>query len=389
MTIGLTEEQEILEFIRPAAREFREVGFEIERDPGAINHHLDTAGVRSLAYTFIPEEYGGRPLVTSTGKRLFFLSCSERVLTLEALAYGDAGVLLASPGPSLSGHILLELGSEEQKQRFYPKLMAKPTWTFFAMTERDRGSDAGALTTALTKDPSQPHCYLLNGEKYLVGNGARAEIGVVFARSTPGPLGIEIVLVDTERAGYSAEVLPTLGLKGAAISRIKFDNYQVDDRDIIGKPQFTPTKRGLWGAIKTFNRMRPGVAAIALGVAQATYDYISQNRRELSEREKDRMEGFAFRLLSVRASVREAARLADSDSTNATLAAVAKIRAVELVEEITNASFTFFGPGAMWEHPYLNKWYRDARGFEYMEGTSIIQKLRLFESVSRGKLTHV
>src|SRR5262249_34271401 len=156
------------------------------------------------------------------------------------------------------------------------RLLARPTWTFFALTEPDRGSDATALTTRLVKDDSLG--LRLHGEKRFIGNGSRAQIGVVFARRNPGPLGIEAVLFQTDSEGFAARVLPTVGLRGAGISQLRFEGCKVDEADILGG-DLNPSRRGLWGAIQTFNRMRSGVAAMALGVAQATYDYVRQQRR--------------------------------------------------------------------------------------------------------------
>lgn len=371
--------------LREAAKDFRRIGMEVEADNSAIDKYLDLPGVQWLSFMFIPEEYNPAPFKGKTGKNYYFMTCAERVVSLEALAYGDCGVLLACPGPSMSGHIVYDLGSPEQKERYYGHVSSKPTWTFFALTEPARGSDATMITTELR--PGEDGLRIF-GEKRFVGNASRADIGVVFARRHPGPLGIEVVLVDRKRSPYQSEVLPTLGMRGAGISRLVFEGCPVNEDDIVGG-HLNPSKRGLWGAIQTFNRMRPGLCAMAVGVAQAAYDYIIENRRDLNENEKARLQKFESRLSSVRAIVRKAARVADEDCSNGALASVAKIRAVDLVEDLTDESFRFFGPKAAWDHPWLSKWYRDARAFEYMEGTSMVHKIQLHQAFLKGKLADV
>ena len=120
----------------------------------------------------------------------------ERVVFFEELAYGDAGLTLACPGPSMSGVVVSGLGLPDQQGRFFGRILAEPTWTFFALTEPGKGSDALALETALTP-AGEPGAWRLDGAKRYIGNGTRAQLGVVFARSRPGPLGIEAVLIET------------------------------------------------------------------------------------------------------------------------------------------------------------------------------------------------
>jgi alkylation response protein AidB-like acyl-CoA dehydrogenase len=379
------DEKDLRGRLGEAARQFRRIGLDLDRDPEVIHKHLDLEGVRWLSQMSIPAELGAPLFRGKSGREYDFTSTRERVVSLECLSYGDIGVLLASPGPSLSGQVVGDLGTPEQKARYFSRLLTRPTWTFFALTEPDRGSDAAALTTRLVNDERG---FRLHGEKRFIGNGSRAQIGVVFARRNPGPLGIEAVLFDTEIDGFAARALPTMGLRGAGISQLRFDGCAVAESDIIGG-NLNPSRRGLWGAILTFNRMRSGVAAMALGVAQASFDYVRQERRSFASRERSEMESFEYRLHAVRSAIYQAAEVADRDPANGTPAMVAKLQAVELVEAVTESAVRLLGPASLIEHPYLNKWYRDARGFEYMEGTSIIQKLQLFQGYRKAKLAYV
>ncbi len=369
-----------------AAKDFRKVAFEVESDRDAIHRHLDLPGVQWLAYMFIPPEYNPAPFLGKEGRKYYFMECSERVLSLEALSYGDVGVLMASPGPGMSGHVIYDLGSPEQQEFYYKRVASKPTWTFFSITEPEKGSDAANLTSQLK--PTGEGTYELWGEKILTGNSHRGQLGIVFARRHPGPLGIEAILVDKEARPFQTEPHKLFGLRGAEPSRLKFEGYPVKESDIVGA-HLTPSRRGLWGAIQTFNRMRPGVGAMALGVARATYDYVLENRRDLTESETSLWENYRVRIAGTKALLLKAARIADQDASNGALASVAKIENIRLVEEITADALPLFGTKGIWDHPYLMKWYRDARAFEYMEGTSMIHKLHVHQAYLKGKLADV
>jgi alkylation response protein AidB-like acyl-CoA dehydrogenase len=289
---------------------------------------------------------------------------------------------LGAPGPSMSGLIVAELGDADQQERFYAEVLAEPTWTFFALTEPARGSDASALETSLGADGDDG--LRLDGCKRYIGNGTRARLGVVFVRTRPGPLGIEAALVDTRAGGFEARPLEMLGLRGARISELRFAGMRVAPEAILGS-HLPATRRGLQGAVLTFNRLRPGVAAAALGTAQASVDYVREQRRSFGERERETLDELDDGLAATRELVFRAAVDAQADPTRGALASAAKVHAVRLVERATRAAASLLGSGSLLEHPLLEKWLRDARGFEFMEGTTNIQKLNVFQGMNRGQ----
>jgi len=368
------------------AREMRTVALHLDQHPEAISDYLHLGGVQAMTYLMIPPEYAKHPPITlNSGRSCCGMSCMERVIALEAFGYGDCGMVLAAPGASLSGQVVLDMASDAQKEMYYSALLEKPTWTFFALTEPLKGSDATQIHSTMQKE--EEGGLRINGEKYLIGNGTRAEIGVVFVRSNPGPLGMEAVLIDTSKPGYTAKHLPALGVHALQLSEIRFEDYQVSEERILAR-HLRPTQRGIWGAIQTFNKMRPGVAALALGLSQAVYDYILKNRKSFTEAEKAKLSALDYEVRSVRHIIRKAAGEIDRNPNNGALSSVAKVQAVKLAESITCEAFSFFGPGSMLEHPFLNKWYRDARAFEFMEGTSSIQKLNIAKSFLSGKIRY-
>jgi alkylation response protein AidB-like acyl-CoA dehydrogenase len=209
---------------------------------------------------------------------------------------------------------------------------------------------------------------------------------VVFARRRPGPLGIAAVLLETERPGFTGVPLETLGLRGLQLSELRMRDVPLTDDDLLGRDR-SATRQGMWAAVRTFNRFRPVVAAFALGVAQAAYDYAAAHGPRRGTSGGGKLTGFADRLRGARALVLAAARSADCDPSDGTLASAAKIRATRLAEELTVAAVDCFGPGARWDHPLLDKYVRDARAFEFMEGTSTIQRLNLAQGYLQGRLS--
>ncbi|MEZ7003788.1 acyl-CoA dehydrogenase family protein [Streptomyces sp. AD55] len=347
----------------------------LDEEPDSIEDFLDLPGVRCLGTFGIPPGYA-EPL--TIGRHSYHgTTALERVVMTENLARGDMGLVLAAPGVSMSGVLMEQLGDQEQRDRFYGAVAASPTWTSFALTEPDRGSDASAITTALRRGGDGG--FLLTGAKRYIGNGCRARFVSVLARTRPGPLGVTAVLVDTGRPGYRAEPLPTLGLRGARLSAVHLDDVEVEPWQVLGR-HLSPARRGIWSCVQVFNRLRPTVAALALGVAAATHDYLAERRRFATGTDRDRIEDLGIRIAATRALVHRAA--ADVDATGrGRVASAAKARACALAEDVTLAACGLLGPAARANHPVLDKLVRDARGAEFMEGTRNIQHLNLFQGL--------
>lgn len=331
----------------------------------------------------LPPAYNPDPLIVD-GRPCHLHSCVERVVVYERLAWGDAALMVAAPGPSLSGVLTEELGDDDQKERYYTTLAARPTWTFFALTEPHAGSDATALTTALT-EAGTPGSYRLSGVKKYIGNSVRADLGVVFARIKPGPVGVVAVLVEPTRPGFTATALPTTGMRAIGLGEVRLDDVPVAGSDILGM-HLSATRRGIVGAMRTFNRARPVVAAMALGIAQAAWDYAATHRRALRADESYAMEDLRRRLAGTRRLVLAAAGQADRDPGDGTVASAAKYRAAELALDAAEYALGLFGPGARLEHPLLDKLHRDARAFEFMEGTGTMQRLNLALGHRKGRI---
>jgi alkylation response protein AidB-like acyl-CoA dehydrogenase len=371
---------------RRLGEDLRAHALELDTDPDAIYRLLHLPGFNYLSSTLIPVRHQPEPF--RVGPHRFYGMCAlERVIAMEELSRGDAGGLLAAPGPSLSGVLVDELADDEQKQWYYGQLCARPTWTFFALTEPARGSDAGALNTEI-KPSEVDGPWRLNGAKRYIGNGVRASIGVVIGRRSPGPLGITAAIVDTSAPGFHAEIIPTSGLRAARLSALTFTDVPIPADRILGR-HLPASKRGMRGVVRTFNQLRPGVAALAVGVAGAALDYVKANRRMLSAVQRHELQVLEMRIATTRELVYRAAIAVDADPDAGAIGSAAKARAAALAEQATLLAPRFFGAGARLEHPMIDKLARDARGFEFMEGTSNVQKLTLFQGYLKGKVSHV
>jgi alkylation response protein AidB-like acyl-CoA dehydrogenase len=142
----------------------------------------------------------------------------------------------------------------------------------------------------------------------------------------------------------------------------------------------------MWAFVQTFNLLRPGVAAIALGIARAAHEYVVTHRSALRRSEQERLDELARRIDGARRLVHLAAAAVDARTGDGYLASAAKVRAAQLAADATTLACTFFGAGARLEHPVLDKLVRDARGMEFIEGTGNMQKLNLFQGLFTGKL---
>ncbi|MEV6104996.1 acyl-CoA dehydrogenase [Streptomyces sp. NPDC051940] len=364
------------------ARSFRSTALEMDRpesDPKTLNPVVSDA--YNQLFLSLPPEYNQDPLMVD-GNPSYLYSCVERAVVYEELAWGDAALLISAPGPSLSGVVTEQLADPVQLERYYTRLAKGPTWTFFAVTEPQAGSDATNMSNAVVEVDGGK---VMRGRKKYVGNAARADLGVAFARVKPGPLGIVAVAVDPSRPGYHATPIATLGMRAFGLTEIHFDDMPVEEDDILGK-HLSPTRRGMAGAMRTFCLARPIVAAMALGVAKATLDYAEEHRRELRGEERTALEKLRQRHLGARHLTLTAAARADNDPSDGTMSSAAKFKAAELVLECAEFALRLFGPGARFEHPLLDKLHRDARAFEFMEGAGNMQRLNLAQGYMKRRI---
>ncbi len=349
---------------------FRQIAFEIEADPDSIMKYRNHQAITNIVDT---EQQ----------------TCLVRVKTYEGLGYGDAGVLLACPGASLAGIMLDELGNQQQREFFYQYVKSNAATTFLAVTEPNQGSNLSQISTYLHPTDETNTSWLLTGEKWLVGHGATGKMGVVIVKINNGPLGVRAILLrptlleQTDGDILQRRVLPMLGLKGARLGRLKFKAVPLNHDDILGSHLSAP-ERGMMALIKTFNRMRPCVGALAIGVAQAIVDYIAAQSHFKATRMQQKLNHLNYMISISRDLLYSAALHVERDPFNSSLSSLAKIKATQTAEKIAAAIPDLMGRFSFIEHPLLQKWYRDVWGFEYMEGTQNMHKLNIFNAYHTG-----
>jgi alkylation response protein AidB-like acyl-CoA dehydrogenase len=362
---------------RELARDLRSRALAVDADPDAMEQHLCSPAFDYIRRSTIPAEYldgggaAGRP-----DQNAGIGPCLGNAVTMTELAQGDAALVLACPSPALAGVFVELLGSPEQRARFYDRVRDGRTWAFFAMTEPARGNDATALETRIERDGAGG--WLVSGAKRYIGNGARGAIGVVWGRTGPSVLSVRAALVEVPAAGWQATRLDMVGLRGAALSEVSLDRVPVEPGGLLGE-HLPATRRGIWGAIKTFNNMRIQIAAFAVGTALAITDYVGQEYKGASDLELTRC-----RVQAAREMLFQSAAKLDAAPECGYLASVAKLSATREAVRTAGWAAAALGPGGLIEHPLVEKWGRDVRAFEFMDGTSNIQRLNIAHGYQAG-----
>jgi short-chain 2-methylacyl-CoA dehydrogenase len=322
----------------------------------------------------VPEVYGG------AGGTFF-----QSILAVEEVSYADAAVgVLVDVQNTLFNAGLLRYGTEDQ-QRSALSRTAKDTVAAYALSEAGSGSDAFAL--ALRATP-RGEGYVLDGRKMWITNAAEAGLFLVFATVDPGQRyrGITAFLVERTDPGFRVGKRESkLGIRASSTCELVFDGCPVDASRVVGQ-----VGRGYKVAIELLNEGRIGIGAQMLGVASAALDHAlrytkerKQFGRPISEFQavQHQLADCATHLEAARLLVYNAARLRDRRLPFVRQAAMAKLFASEVAEEVTSAAIELYGGyGYTTEYP-VEKLYRDAKIGKIYEGTSFLQRNTIAKSL--------
>jgi alkylation response protein AidB-like acyl-CoA dehydrogenase len=354
-----------------ADREVAPYAAELDREdrfPAETFDKLAEAGLMGLC---VPIRYGG----AGTD----FLSY---VLLLEEISRADAGVGVTLAVHTSAGTLpILMYGDEDQRSRWLPDLARGERIGCFALTEPETGSDAAAIAARAERVDGG---YRLSGHKQWVTNGRVAGAMVVFARA---PEGVTAFVVGMDAEGISfGKHAEKMGVISATTDDVILDNVFVPEEDRLGEEG-----RGLGVALGTLDTGRVGIAAQAIGIAEAAFRYAADyaSRRTTFGRPIAEHQAVAFKLADMQTKIRaarllnhEAAWTKDREMRVTEAGARAKLYASQVANEVTyDAVQTLGGHGYMKDHP-VERYYRDARVTEIYEGTSEIQRL----VISRGIL---
>jgi alkylation response protein AidB-like acyl-CoA dehydrogenase len=322
----------------------------------------------------VPEEYGG------AGSD--FLSY---VLVLEELSRADAGVgVTVAVHTSAATLPILAFGTDEQRARFVPPLARGEQLGAFALTEPGSGSDAGSLRTTAVSDGDE---WVVTGSKQWITNGSRAGTFLLFARTaagTAGARGVSCFVLDAAHVRVTREE-EKLGLNSSTTSDIAIDGARVGRDRLLHEED-----RGFRIAMATLDGGRIGIAAQALGIAQAAYDVAStyaQEREQFGRRIGDfqaiqwKLADMATEIDAARLLIYRAAWLKQEGRPHTAEGAKAKLYASEMARRQTAEAIQILGGYGYTKEFPVERYYRDAKITEIYEGTSEIQRLVIARSI--------
>ncbi|MFI7090061.1 acyl-CoA dehydrogenase family protein [Streptomyces lydicus] len=335
--------------------------------PEALIEQMKRLGIFGLA---VPEEYGGTPV-----------SVPCYVLITEELARGWMSLAGAMGGHTVVAKLLLEFGTEEQQQRYLPKMATGEVRATMALTEPSGGSDLQALRTLARKDGGGG--YLVNGSKTWITNSRRSGLIALLCKTDPDAepahKGISILLVEHGPGLTVSRDLPTLGYKGVESCEVSFDDYRAPGEALLGGVE----GEGFAQMMKGLETGRLQVAARALGVGRAALEDSLAHARERESFGKpiwqhqsvgNYLADMATSLTAARHLTLFAAREAEAGRRVDMEAGMAKLFASETAMQIAlNAVRIHGGYGYSTEFD-VERYFRDAPLMLVGEGTNEIQR---------------
>jgi butyryl-CoA dehydrogenase len=372
MDFELTDEQRL---IQETARDFTDNEIVPRSRDNDRNEHFDLELVAKMAEqgylgAIVPQEYGGAGLDYLTYG-----------LIVEQIGRGDSSMrTVVSVQTSLVCSAIVRWGTEEQKQRYLPKLCSGEWLGCFGLTEPDTGSDAANQRTRARKSDDG---WVINGAKMWISMGNHAKLAMIFAQTDPEQAhrGLACFLVETEgNDGYQPqEIHGKMGLHGSDTASISLSDCHVPDDAMLGE-----VGDGFKIAMTSLESGRYSVAAGCIGVCQGCVDYSVNYAKERQQFGRPiasfqlvqamladmKVETDAARMLVYRAGY-----LKDAGKPNSTETSVAKLYATEAAVRCANTAIQVLGgSGYVDDHP-VERYFRDVRVTTLYEGTSQIQKL--------------
>lgn len=371
MELRFTEEQEMMrkmvrDFAQTKISPFIEKMEGNDEFPREILNKMAELGLMGIT---IPEEYGGAGM-----------DFTSYIIAIHELSRVSAtiGVIL-SVHTSVGTNPILYFGTEEQKQKYVPKLAAGEYLGAFALTEPGAGSDAGSLKMRAVKDGD---CYILNGSKVFITNGGEADTYIVFAITDPeqGSKGISAFIVEKDTQGFIVgKNEHKMGLHGSKTVQLTFEDCKVPVENRLGEEG-----EGFKIAMSNLDSGRIGIAAQSLGIAEAALEAAVDYAKERKQFGKPIafQQGLGFKLADMATAVEaskllvyRAAHLKTNHLQCGQEASMAKLFASRTAVEVANEAVQVFGGyGYTKEYP-VERYFRDSKICEIYEGTSEIQRI--------------
>ncbi len=371
MDFSFTKQQEM---VRKVVSEFAKN----EVEPGADDRDLTgefpedivrkMAGLGMMGIPY-PKEYGG-----AGGDYISYILAVEELSKVCA----STGVIL-SAHTSLCCYPISKWGTEEQKKKYLVPLAKGEKLGAFGLTEPNAGTDAATQQTVATLEGDH---YVLNGSKIFITNGGKADVYVIFAMTdkSKGNHGISAFIVEKDFKGFSiGKIEDKMGINASSTAELVFEDCIVPKENLLGDEG-----RGFAMAMETLDGGRVGIAAQALGIAEAALDETTKYAKERQQfgRPIGKFQGIKWYVADMATRVQEAKMLVyraawkkQVGKMKSTDAAYAKLCASETAMYVTTKAVQIFGGyGYIKDYP-VERYMRDAKITEIYEGTSEVQKM--------------
>ncbi|MCH8552531.1 MAG: acyl-CoA dehydrogenase family protein [Natronospirillum sp.] len=380
----MIRDQEILDQMLSTLRKFvrerlmpnEEKLAETDQVPADILQEMKDLGLFGLA---IPEAYGGLGMTME----------EEVLIAMEIGQTSPAFRSIFGTNNGIGAQGILIDGTDEQKEKYVPRMATGDIVSAFCLTEPDSGSDAASLRTTAIRDGDH---YVLNGTKRYITNGPEADVFTVMARTDPSDKsasGISAFIVEGDTPGLSRGAIDKkMGQKGSHTCDIIFENCRVPAANIIGLKE----GQGFKTAMKVLDRGRLHISAVCVGVANRLIDesvrYAMERKQfgvPLSDQQlvqamlaDSKTETYAGECM-----VLDGARRKDAGENVSTLASCSKLFCSEMVGRVADRAVQVHGGAGYMAEYAVERFYRDVRLFRIYEGTTQIQQLVIARNMVR------
>ena len=339
---------------------------ESQEFPVEVFHKLGELGLMGV---LVPQEYGGAGFG--------YMEYVTAIVELSKVD-GSIGLSMAAHNSLCTGHIL-QHASEEQKQKYLPKLASGEWIGAWGLTEPNTGSDAGNMRT--TAVPDGDH-YVINGAKNFITHGKSGNVAVVIVRTgeVGDSHGMTAFIIERGTPGFAAgRKEDKLGMRASETTELIFTDCRVPKENIIGK-----VGDGFVQSLKVLDGGRISIAALSLGIAQGAFDAAVQYSKERQQFNQpiSNFQGISFKLADMATEIEaaslltyRAAAMKDAGLNVNRESAMAKLYASEVSVRTANEGVQIFGGYGYTKDYPAEKYYRDAKLCTIGEGTSEIQKL--------------